>query len=126
MCILCGELVMHVHWTDQKTHDREYSNTVVVGELQRDRMRDRLRRVRYVNQILSFYGLNFKDWNGSRYLLSDRKGRQEVVGDLGALWPEAQKMSGNRIDPLDPELLAYLGGHDHHHDHDHAHEHPHE
>jgi hypothetical protein len=110
---------MHVHWTDQKAHDREYSNTVVVGELQRDRMRDRLRRVRYANQILSFYGLNFKDWNGSRYVLSDRKGRQEVVGDLGDMWPEAQKMSGNRIDPLAPELLAHLEGHDHEHEHKH-------
>jgi hypothetical protein len=116
---------MHVHWTDQKAHDREYSNTVVVGELQRDRMRDRLRRVRYANQILSFYGLNLKDWNGSRYVLSDRKGSQEVVGDLGVMWPEAQKMSGNRIDPLASELLAYLGGHDHNREHGCEHEHQH-
>jgi hypothetical protein len=108
---------MHVHWTDQSAHDREFSNTVVVGELQRDRMRDRLRRVRYANRILSFYGLNLKDWNGSRYLLSDKKGSQKVVGDLGDMWPEAQKMSGNRIDPLSPELLAFLGEHEHEHQH---------
>jgi hypothetical protein len=86
-------------------------------------MRDRLRRVRYANRILSFYRLNLKDWNGSRYVLSDKKGCQEVVSDLGNMWPEAQKMSGNRIDPLAPELLAYLEKHGNAHDHKHEHAH---
>lgn len=108
MCVLCGELVMNVHWTDQPIHDKEYSNTVVVGELQRDRMRDRMRRAYYVNRILSFYGLSFSDWCGSRYVLADKKGRQEIVVDLGDMWPKAQKMTNNRLDPLDPKLLAYL------------------
>ena len=108
MCILCGELVMHVHWTDQGSHDKEFSNTIIVGELQRDRMRDRLRRVYYLNRILSFYGLNLADWNGSKYILADKKGRQEIVNDLGDLWPAAQKMSSNKLDPLDPDLIAYL------------------
>jgi hypothetical protein len=108
MCILCGELVLNVHWTDQPTHDKEFSKRIVVGELQRDRMRDRLRRTRYVNSILSFYGLEFRDWNGSKYLLTDKKGNQKVIHDLGDLWPEAQKMSNNCLDPLDPKLLAYM------------------
>jgi len=108
VCILCGELVMHVHWTDQASHDREYSNTVVSGELQRDRLRGRMHRVRYVNAVLSFYGLSFKDWQGSKYLLSDKKGQQKVVNDLGDMWPEAQKMAGKGIDPLDPALLDWL------------------
>jgi hypothetical protein len=103
-------LITHVHWTDQKAHDREYagSKTVVAGEFQRERMRDRLRRVGYANKILSFYGLSMKDWNGSKYTLSDRKGTQKVINDLGELWPEARKMAGRRIDPLDPGLLNYL------------------
>jgi hypothetical protein len=108
MCVLCGELVLNVHWTDQPIHDREFSKTVVVGELQRDRMRDRLRRVYYTNRILSFHGLTLRDWNGSKYLLSDRKGSQVVVNDLGDMWPAAQKMTNNRLDPLDPELLEFL------------------
>ncbi len=108
MCILCGELVMNVHWTDQPTHDKEFKRTVVVGELQRDRMRDRLRRAFYVNQILSYYGLSLKDWGGSRYILADKKGRQEIVNDLGDMWPKAQQMANGRLDPLDPGLLAYL------------------
>lgn len=99
---------MHVHWTDQGSHDKEFSNTIIVGELQRDRMRDRLRRVYYLNRILSFYGLNLADWNGSKYLLADKKGNQQIVNDLGDLWPAAQKMASNRLDPLDPGLLSYL------------------
>lgn len=108
MCILCGELVMNVHWTDQQTHDKVYGDTVVVGSLQRDRMRDRLRRVYYANRILSFYGLRLDDWNGSKYILADKKGVQKIVHDLGGIWIEAQKMTGGRLDPLDPKLIEYL------------------
>ncbi|MDR0576514.1 MAG: hypothetical protein LBI87_03005 [Candidatus Accumulibacter sp.] len=108
MCVLCGELVTHIHWTDQKAHDREYSNQVVVGQLQRERMRNRLERVRFVNMILAYYGLSLKDWNGSKYLLSDRKGKQSVIGDLGEMWVEAQKMSRLALDPLDSGLLEFL------------------
>jgi len=108
MCVLCGELVMNVHWTDQPIHDKEFSNTVVVGNLQRDRMRDRHRRVYYVNRVMSFYGLKFADWCGSQYMLSDLKGRQTLVGDVGDLWTKAEKMLGYRPDPLDPKLLEYL------------------
>lgn len=108
MCVLCGELVMHVHWIDQPIHDKEFSNTIVAGELQRDRMRDRLRRVYYCNRILSYYGLNLMDWQGSKYMLADKKGKQIIVNDLGDMWTEAQKMTNKCIDPLDSELLIYL------------------
>jgi|GEM_PF-297076 len=108
MCVLCGELVMNVHWTDQPIHDKEYRPTAVVGESQRDRIRNRLCRADFVNNIVAFYGLSFRDWQGSKYVLSDRKGQQKIINDLGDLWPAAQQMSGRRIDPLDPALLSYL------------------
>ena len=108
MCVLCGELIMNVHWTDQKAHDLEYGGNGATGDVLRDRRRDRLRRVDYANMILSFYGLKLVDWNGIRYVLSDKKGTQKIIGDLGELWPEAQKLCGNKIDPLAPDLLAYL------------------
>lgn len=108
MCVLCGELVMHVHWTDQPIHDKEFSNTLVAGELQRDRMRDRLRRVYYCNRILSYYGLSLMDWHGSKYILADKKGKQAIVNALGDMWIEAQKMANKDLDPLDPDLLIYL------------------
>jgi hypothetical protein len=102
---------MHVHWTDQESHDKEYGNRIISGELQRDRMRDRLRRVNYVNNVLTFYGLRLNDWSGSKYILFDKKGNQEIINDLGDLWPKAEKMSSKPIDPLDPKLLVHLQTH---------------
>lgn len=108
MCVLCGELVMKVHWTDQKTHNQEFGSTVVVGESQRNRMRSRLKRVYFANQILSYYGLQLNDWNGSKYILRDKKGNSIVVQDLGDMWPAAEKLAHCKLDPLDHGLLDEL------------------
>ena len=34
MCILCGEMIMTVHWTDQPVHDANYRSRkkIVAGE----------------------------------------------------------------------------------------------
>jgi hypothetical protein len=32
-----------------------------------------------------------------------------VVENLGALWVEAERLTGQKLDPLDPELIAALG-----------------
>jgi hypothetical protein len=50
------------------------------------------------------YGLRLNDWNGSKYILSDKKGRSLIVQDLGSLWPAVEKLLGRPIDPLDPSL----------------------
>lgn len=72
MCVLCGELIMHVHWTDRRTHENEYKHIVIAGESQRDRMRSRLKRVKISNRILAYYGLSISEWNGSRFVLIKR------------------------------------------------------
>lgn len=54
MCVLCGELIMHVHWTDRRTHENEYKHIVIAGESQRDRMRSRIKRVKISNRILAY------------------------------------------------------------------------
>lgn len=105
MCVLCGEFIMQVHWTDQTSDD---SDTVRVGEKQRDRQRTRIERVNLCNQIFTHFGLKLEDWNGSKYILKDRKGTTEVVHDLGTLWTSAEKMLNHPIDPLDPKLLEKL------------------
>ena len=102
MCVLCGEFIMNVHWTDQTSDD---SDTVRVGEKQRDRKRTRLERVHLCNQIFTHYGLKLEDWNGRKYIVRDRKGHSEVVHDLGSLWATAENMLHRPIDPLDPKLL---------------------
>jgi len=101
MCVLCGELVMKVHWTDQKIHDKEVDPFVRVGESQRIRVRSRIQRAKFTTRILEYYGLRLSDWNGSRYVLSDKKGNTLVI-------KEAQKLVRTKMDPLDSALLKSI------------------
>jgi hypothetical protein len=105
MCVLCGEFVMKIHWTDQTSSDE---SEIRVGDKQRDRQRTRLQRTSLCNNILRHYRLKLEDWNGSKYILSNPKGNNEVVHDLGTLWATAEKMLGRPINPLDPELLSLI------------------
>lgn len=106
MCVLCGEMVVSMHWSEGVRE--EGCKEVVVGELQRERLRNRLQKVRIAQNILRFYGLSLKEWQGSKFVLSDAKGQSAIVPNLGALWEEAAKMAKRQIDVLDPNLLAYL------------------
>lgn len=101
---------MTVHWTDQPLQDVNYrrQRTIVAGSRQRDRMRQRLHRVQIADKILSFYGLNIKEWNGSRYILFDKKGSSKVIYDLGSMWKSASEMAHKEVDPLDPEFLKFI------------------
>jgi hypothetical protein len=112
VCVLCGQdFVAQVHWTDRHLEDR--ARTAAPGsdpiEQQRDRRRDRVHRVALTNEILRFYGLKIDDWGGSKYVVRDRKGRSEIVQDLGSLWPAAERLAGQSLDPLEPGLMAALG-----------------
>ncbi|MFC4769466.1 hypothetical protein [Effusibacillus consociatus] len=108
MCVLCGESVMQIHWTDRKIESNGNGSAVVVGQYQRSRQRDRHHRTRVTNKILRYYGLTLEDWTGSKYVLRDKKGRTEIIHDLGALWPAAEKIVGRPLDPLDPLLIGHL------------------
>jgi hypothetical protein len=90
MCALCGAL-LNEHW----------------AELDGGR-RARVFRVRLLNRVLAHFGLRLDDWGGRTYVLRDRKGRSVVVGDLGSLWLEAERLAGRPLDPLDPALVAAL------------------
>jgi hypothetical protein len=108
MCVLCGEFVMRVHWTDHN-FDEESRTAIVVGDQPlRTRQRNRHHRADLANQILKYYGLKLEDWHGSKYLLSDRKGSSEVIHDLGSLWPVAEKLFKGKLDPLDPGFIEAL------------------
>lgn len=110
MCVLCGEFVAQAHWTDRHIEDAARTLGAESGDYQRDRRRDRIRRVELSNEVLRHYGLRVSDWNGSKYVLRDLKGRQELVQDLGSLWPAAARLAGRPPDPLDPALLGALSG----------------
>ncbi len=103
-----------VHWTDRHIEDRARASGPGVDPVvyQRDRCRDRLHRVALTNEVLRHYGLRIQDWSGSKYLLRDRKGRTEIVQDLGSLWPATEKLPGRPLDPLGPALHEALSGSD--------------
>lgn len=67
-----------------------------------------MERVRLVNRALEHFGLALHDWSGSVYVVRDRKGRAEVVTDLGTLWVAAERLAGRPLDPLDPALVEAL------------------
>ena len=68
----------------------------------------RFERVRLVNRVLDHFGLRLDDWSAAVYVVRDRKGRAEVVADLGELWQAAERLAGRPLDPLDPALVAAL------------------
>jgi hypothetical protein len=90
MCALCGVLLTS-HWAERGSGRRE-----------------RAFRARLVNRVLAHFQLELGDWAGRVYLLRDRKGKTEVVDDLGKLWAAAERLAGRPLDPLDPALLAAL------------------
>src|ERR687889_802875 len=112
MCILCGEFVTRIHWTEKHAEDRARASIVAGAkdENRRNRRRERTRRAAVTNEVLRHYGLKVTDWSGTKYVLRDGKGRFELVQDLGSLWPAAQKLTGRPLDPLDPALQAALRG----------------
>jgi hypothetical protein len=91
MCALCGVL-LEEHWAEQDGGRRA-----------------RAFRVKLANRVLDYFGLRLDDWGGRVYVLRDRKGRAVLIANLGALWVEAERLAGRRLDPLDPGLVRALG-----------------
>ncbi|MGL2727966.1 hypothetical protein ACQJ6T_00415 [Helicobacter pylori] len=116
MCVLCGELVSSFHWTDRTYGSGSYENEnlkepnalISANENARERKKARLKRVGLLNQILAFYGLKINDWQGTKFVLCDKKGQSVIVNDLGDLWDKAQKLAKKEMDALDSNLLAFL------------------
>ncbi|MFP6226294.1 hypothetical protein ACLGC5_02465 [Helicobacter pylori] len=117
MCVLCGELISSFHWSDENYGSDSYEidenlkepNALIsANENARERKRARLKRVGLLNQILAFYGLKINDWQGTKFVLCDKKGQSVIVNDLGDLWGKAQKLAKKEMDALDSNLLAFL------------------
>ncbi|GAA7428648.1 hypothetical protein ID0992_02210 [Helicobacter pylori] len=118
MCVLCGELISSFHWTDGTDRNDSYEidenlkgskNALIsTNENAKERKRARLKRVGLLNRILVFYGLKIDDWQGTKFMLRDKKGQSAIVNDLGDLWDKAQNLAKKEMDALDSDLLAFL------------------
>ncbi len=105
MCVLCGQLVSDLHWTERRFEPGGLGG--LGGE--RERRRQRFQRTRLVNRVVGHFGLQFHDdWSATTYVVANRKGASELVQNLGQLWPAAERLTGLRLDPLDPQLLGFL------------------
>ena len=104
MCALCGVLGGAGHWTDPVHRPSLYAAAPDPAE----RRRGRTLRVAAARRILDHYRLTLADWQGSAFVLSTATGKNEVIDDLGHLWPAAERLLGRACDPLDPDLLARL------------------
>lgn len=110
MCVLCGEPLTHLHWTEERP-DAGAKTTMFVRDARDhhgERRRERLRRARLADRVLRLHGLKLTDPGVRGYVLSDAKGRSVLVADLGELWPAAERLLGRPLDPLDPTLLEAL------------------
>ncbi|EAJ0057958.1 hypothetical protein CK590_08775 [Campylobacter jejuni] len=106
MCVLCGEMVSSFHWSDISF--KEQNELISVGEQQKERLQARLKKVKILNRILSFYRLNLKEWQGSKYILSNLRGGSIIVNDLGDLWAKVYELEKISPDTLDIKLLHFL------------------
>jgi hypothetical protein len=100
MCGLCGSLG-GTDWTDGVPTGQQSANP-------RDRRQTRRDRAATASRILGRYGLSLADWQGSAFVLRSRTGASVPVAGLLDLWPQADRLAGRPIDPLDPELISAL------------------
>lgn len=105
MCVLCGDLVGEVHWAERSL----LSGSSAGGGEETHRRQARFQRTRIVNRVLAPYHLSMhEDLSGTRYVVANGKGAEEVVSDLDQLWAAAGRLAHTPIDPLDGNLLDRL------------------
>lgn len=96
MCAFCGAFGGAGHWSDGLSGAAAATPTA-----------ERIRRSAAANALLAPFGLTLREWAG-RYTLRSRTGKMAVVDHFGALWSEAERLSGRRCDPLDPDVIAAM------------------
>lgn len=108
MCSLCGILAGRGHWTERTSSPEVFAGRTEAHTAGRERQH----RTRILNAVLRHYGLSLADWTAGKSVLRSLTGRTAVVENIGALWPEAERLAGRPLDPLDPALLAAIASRD--------------
>lgn len=96
MCGACGFPAVPGHWTEAGT----------AGSVH-ERVRARYRRAQVLQSILPAYGLSAHDTVQTPGIqLSTLTGSQVIVANLAEVWPAAELLSRQRIDPLDARFTG--------------------
>nr|WP_019365740.1 hypothetical protein [Pseudomonas luteola] len=98
MCGLCGLLGEERHWSDPLGDELPWR-------------RERLRRIKAINHVITPFRLSVTDFQGSAYVVQGATGRQEIAHGLDQLWRSAELILGRPLDPLDVRLLEHLEMH---------------
>ena len=104
MCSLCGILGGRGHWTESASSPEVFAGRA--GNCTPGR--ERQHRTRILNVVLAHYGLSLSDWSAGKSILRTATGRTALVENVGEVWPEAERLAGRPLDPLDPDLLTAL------------------
>ncbi|MGD9812270.1 MAG: hypothetical protein AB7U35_13220 [Sphingobium sp.] len=68
-------------------------------------MRERLAQIAILNRVLHPFGVSVLDWEGSQWILDSVNGSTEIVADIAAVWPAAERLSKRGVDPLSTTLI---------------------
>ncbi len=96
MCGLCGTFNNAEHWS---AATGDVSGALPAAE--------RYAQAAAANEVLSLFGLTLSVWTG-RFTLRSRTGATVLIDHLGAVWSEAERLTGMSCDPLDPALIARM------------------
>ena len=104
MCGACGILGGGPDWLDRVDNPSgvPHQAGLTLGA-------ERQRRVALVNLLLRSRALGLREY-GRRLIVASPTGRTEIVDDLRHVWMQADTMVDGGIDPLDDDLLRFLGG----------------
>lgn len=110
MCSLCSVLWTEDHWAEVGAEEAATDGNPTIdfesyASLRGRRLRDRAARIQVANLVLADCGLAVQDWEGSSYIVRDKKGNTGVVQDLASLWNAAEQILGRSLDPLDSAFL---------------------
>lgn len=105
MCGFCAMVSGLPHWTEGGS---DAAAGIPVDS--REQRMERIFRVSLVNVLLKGHGCAVDDWSLDQYIVRSRTGRSELVAALPQVWRTVEDISGRTVDPLDPALLARLGG----------------
>lgn len=102
MCGVCGAPPANMDWYSAGIEDS------VAG-----RLRARVQLAAAANGILRHLGLKASYYPGASTLaLHSPTGHTVTIKQLSEIWPEVDKLTARRFDPLDPNAIARHGGRD--------------